>query len=85
MTSCTDFTGVEFDANQNLIVVDPRPPAEEEVYAPPYSGAPTFRIVNNAYDPFPFGVAINKANTRLYVANEGTSSIDVYKLTEERP
>jgi hypothetical protein len=74
ITGMTLPGGITFDNAHNLIVVDLLA-NEILVYAPPYSGAPTSSGADVGESTY---VAINAANTALYVGDFANSSIDVY-------
>jgi len=68
------ITGITFDKHQNMILTD-YTMAQDEVYAPPYSGAPTTTIPLVAGSN-PLFSKLNKSNSMMYVT--GTTGLNVY-------
>ncbi len=68
------ITGITFDKHQNMILTD-YSLAQDEVYAPPYSGAPTATIplVTGSN---PLFSKLNKRDNTMYVT--GTTGLNVY-------
>lgn len=68
------ISGITFDKHQNMILTD-YSLVQDEVYAPPYSGAPTATIPL-ASGSSPLFSKLNKSNNVLYVT--GTTGLNVY-------
>jgi hypothetical protein len=69
--------GLTFDKHQNLILNDGGPPGQEEVYAPPYNGAPAHVLVGVANSQ-PIAIALNARGNLLYTADINNYAVNVY-------
>jgi DNA-binding beta-propeller fold protein YncE len=75
--------GIAFDKNGNLLVTDPQSGGGDiDVIAPPYTSI-TGRI--NSRGPWPLAVALNRANTRLYVTDSSLNVVQVLSYPSGAP
>jgi hypothetical protein len=74
VTGYSVISGITFDKNQNMILTD-YSGAQDEVYAPPYSGAPTSTIALPSGSK-PINTKLNKSNNTMYVT--GGTGLNVY-------
>jgi hypothetical protein len=67
--------GLEFDAHQNLIVVDPGS-RRIQIFAPPYQGAPTSSFPLKGSSEY---AKLDAANKNLYASDFSSGSVDVFQ------
>ena len=74
VTGYSVISGITFDKKQNMILTD-YSGAQDVVYAPPYSGAPTSTIALTSGSK-PINTKLNKSNNTMYVT--GGTGLNVY-------